>query len=115
MEARQILCNLPETDPAFFAELTQPQSRVSASTFTPEEAILEDMEVSKLNNPGDNSIVSLKTVTNRLEGDIYDNGYIPDNEWGLVSAAETEKTLVDKVNGIRVDRTKAVKKLEKCG
>lgn len=109
-EAWKILHSLPETDPAFFAELTQPQSRVSAPVLTLDEACDEDVEVSELDNPGDDSVVPLKAVLGMVQGSMEDDDcFVPGDDWGFVSVAEAEATLVEVVDGVKIDTTDAVR------
>lgn len=113
-EARRALRNLPETDPTFFAELTQPRSRVLAPSLTPEEALDKDVEFSELDNPGDDVVVPLEAVWDVMAGAESDQ-FVPGEEWGLESAAEAEETMVEVVDGIKIDTTHAVKQLQGRG
>jgi hypothetical protein len=115
-ETRQILRNLPETDPEFFAELTQPRSRVAAPTLTPEEATEEDSEVSEVNSPGDDTAVPLDAVIDAIHGNLdVDDWFVPSEDGGLESTAEAEETLVEEVEGVKIDTTHLVEKLEGRG
>ncbi|KAF8166376.1 hypothetical protein BJ912DRAFT_243071 [Pholiota molesta] len=107
--ARQMLRDLPITDPDFFAELTR--VRNSPPVLTDEEAQLEDVEVSELDVPSDDSAVPLEAVEDALHGalpmDDIEQEFIV-GEYGLVSAAEAEETLVESVNDVVLDTTSIV-------
>ena len=41
--------------------------------------------------------------------------FVPGEEWGLESAAEVEETMMEVVDGIKINTTHAVKQLQGCG
>lgn len=115
-KTHQILRNLPDTDPEFFAELTQPHSQVGAPVLMAEEAHNEDLEVSEVNSYGDDTVVPLNAVLDAVHGNLDDdNCFVPDEDGGLESIAEAEETLVKEVEGIQTDMICLVEKHEGCG
>lgn len=107
--ARQMLRDLPFTDPDFFAELTR--VRNLPPSLTDEEAQLEDIELSELDIPGDDSAVPLEAVEDLVHGvlpmDDIEQEFVV-GEYGLVSAAEAEETLVESVDNKVIDTTSII-------
>jgi hypothetical protein len=116
LEARRVLCELPESDPDFWAELTQPRTRLSAPALTTEEALEEDADAMDLDNPGDDSVVPLEVVAELMAGDAdISDEFVPGDEWGLVSTADAEETLREVIEGVEIDTTQATKNGEGRG
>ena len=63
---RQLLRDLPLTDPEFFAELSKPRSRVPAPALSAEDVLHEDAEVSDVDVPGDDLAVPLEAVLDAM-------------------------------------------------
>ncbi|KAF5381325.1 hypothetical protein D9615_008430 [Tricholomella constricta] len=94
---REILRNLPTTDPEFFTELTRPRSRVPV--LSEEDMTIEDAEVLELDVPVDDSVVPHEAVADDLHGTLptTDDQHFVRGEDGVVSAAEAEEVLVEEV------------------
>ena len=104
-EARQTLRDLPKTDPTFFAEISQPRSRVPV--LSDEERLQEDSEMLYGGSTvADDSDVPLAEVTahqcDQISGNSESAGengeeyiYIPDSTGGLHCAAEAEEALTE--------------------
>jgi len=114
-EARQTLRNLPQTDPVFFAEISQPRSR---PILTEIEALQEDSDEQYGGSaPTDDSDVPLGEVAAHSdevvagplvpEGGDVDHIYVLGEEGGLSSAAEAEDTLLEAIGDVTVDVTTA--------
>jgi len=115
--ARQILRDLPVTDPQFFAELTQPRSRVAAPVLDTEDALHEDAEVSDLDIIGDDSSVPIEAILDAMHGVLpqgSDEMFVEGSD-GVVSRAEAEETLIEEVDGVIVDATASVAQAEGRG
>ena len=115
--ARKILRDLPKTDPEFFAELTQPRSRVAAPALSAEDVLHEDSEVSDLDIAGDDSSVPLEAVLDAMHGVLPREGdaMFVEGPDGVVSQAEAEETLIEEVDSIVVDATGSVAQTEGRG
>lgn len=106
--ARQLLRDLPTTDPLFFAELSTPRTRIE---LTPEEEQSEDQDTSEEDLPNDDSSVPLEAIVDAVHGILPHDG--PETMFvvgtdGVVSRAEAEETLIEEVNGVVVDATSTV-------
>jgi hypothetical protein len=97
---------LPITNPDFFTELTRECNAPPVLTAT--DAQLEDVEISELDVPGDDSAVPFEAVEDFVHGilptdDIQQQFVV--GKYGLVSAAEAEETLIESVDGVILDTT----------
>ncbi|PPR03038.1 hypothetical protein CVT26_004573 [Gymnopilus dilepis] len=116
-EARQALRELPQTDPEFFAELTQPRTRATVPTLSPEQIEVEDAAPSSDSTPDDDSDVPLtELIAYQAETqvepasevpavEVAEEVYVADESGGLVSTAEAEETLVEAVGAEIIDAT----------
>ena len=116
-ETCKILHALPETDPEFFQELTQHRFQVVAPILTPDEAHEEDLEDLELNSTGDDTVVPLDAVIDVMQGKLDDDKdyYVPGEDGDLESTAEAKETLVEEVEGVKIDTTRLVEKIEGHG
>ncbi|KAF5372041.1 hypothetical protein D9615_008034 [Tricholomella constricta] len=105
---REILQNLPSTDPNFFAELTRPRSRVPILSI--EDVLVEDAEISEVDIPVDDSVVPHEAVVDDLHGELpeTDDQHFVRGADGVISAAEAEEVLIEEVEGVLLDTTGAV-------
>jgi hypothetical protein len=105
-EARQVLRDLPETRPAFFAELTQPSRRRQAP-------ILKDVEVTEedadpYEDTEEDSEVPLAVLIDRIHNPSQgSHGYKTDDDGRLVPIAEAEQAFVEEAGEISVEQTEA--------
>lgn len=114
-KAGQALCNLPVSEPKFYAELVGQQSQHPAPTLSAKEAKSKDVEENNLDVFRDDSRVPLTEVMRAQEeptiatGDditgTNDCDYVLDDGGSLVSNADAEMTFVECVNNITVDVT----------
>jgi len=117
-EARQTLRDLPRTDPAFFAEISQPRSR---PILDESDALQEDSEEQYGGlTPADDSDVPLGEVAAHhevvgtsgseplgLETEDTDHLYVVSEDGGLSSVAEAEDTLIESIGDHVTDVTAA--------
>ena len=90
-------------------------SQVAAPTLTPEEVHKEDSDISEVNSPGDDTIVPLDTIIDAMHGNLdIDDCFMLDED-GLESTAEAEETLVEEVEGVKINTTHLVSQLEGHG
>jgi hypothetical protein len=112
-EAMQILHELPNMDPEFYAELTQPRSGMSVLILTEDEALDEDVipVVNDINN-GDDSVIPMEAVVDHVHGELPSGDsncdFIVGEDGRLQTIAEAEDTTVEEVDGVFVDTTVAV-------
>ena len=110
---RQVLRELPTTDPDFFAELSQSRSHMDiVPSLTAEQVALEDAPSNNEIGPADDSDVpflevcahhheSLNTTPSVDPAQLY----VPNSTDGLMSTAVAEDTLIESVDGVVVDVT----------
>lgn len=113
--ARQLLCDLPTSDPIFFAELSLPRSRVK---LTEEEKNCEDCDPLDEDLPSDDSSVPLEAVLDAVHGTLPEDDseslFVASMD-GVISQAEAEETLVEEVDGVVIDTTSMVEQETGCG
>ena len=109
-EARRALRELPITDPALFAEISQPRSCVGVvPSLTPDEALLEDNPPDE--GAEDDSDVPFAEVCahhyESLNTSPLDPAqiYLPNETGGLTSTAGSESILVEAVDDVVVNVT----------
>lgn len=105
---RQVLRELPTTDPVFFAELSQSRSHMDiVPSLTAEQVALEDAPSNNEIGPADDSDVpflevcahhheSLNTTPSVDPAQLY----VPNGTDGLMSTAVAEDTLIESVDGV---------------
>ncbi len=112
-ETRQMLRDLPNVDPAFFAEISQPRSRC-APNLSSDECIQEDTE--ELFEAPDDSDVPLGEVAAYIEDlasgvnltlppddtTLDDYAYVPDEVGGLSCVTEAEGALKESIGSDEV-------------
>jgi hypothetical protein len=112
--ARQVLRELPTTDPEFFAEISQPRSHVGVTpTLTPEQEASEDASSNDEDGPTDDSDVPFLEVHAHHHESLNPSSslsdlaqvYVPNDTGGLTTTAAAEDTLVESVNDVVVDVT----------
>jgi hypothetical protein len=112
-EALQVLRDLPNTDPEFYAELTQPQAGISVPVLTEDEALQEDNipVVDDIDN-GDDSVVPMDAIIDHVHGELGANDadcdFVLREDGTLQTTVEAEDTTVEEVDGVLVDTMVAV-------
>jgi hypothetical protein len=104
---RQMLRELPTTNPEFFTELTRKHN--TPPVLSNIEVETEDMGDLEIDIPGDDCAVPLEAVQDAVHGllpaDDVEQEFVVGQHNRLVSAAEAEETLIESVNGVVVDTT----------
>ena len=114
-KTRQILRDLPITEPEFFAELSQRRSRVPLSA---DDILHEDREVSDIDVAGDDCSVPLEAVLDAMHGvlpRLDSEAMFEEGPDGVISRAEAEETLIEEVDGVVIDATSSVAQEEGRG
>jgi hypothetical protein len=104
-DARQVLRDLPETQPTFFAELTQPHRCRQTPTLNNDEAEEEDNTFEDID---EDSEVPLAALLDRIHNPSQgSHGYKTDDDGRLVPVAEAEQAFVKETGEISVEQAEA--------
>ncbi|KAF8891917.1 hypothetical protein CPB84DRAFT_1848812 [Gymnopilus junonius] len=115
-EACHALHKLPQTDPEFFAELMQPRAQANVPILSKDQIAFEDVAPSD-SLPEDDSdvpLAELMAYQEEMQGTqmAVDAGmvdveevYVAEEDGGLVSTAEAEKTVIEAVGKEVIDTT----------
>lgn len=103
--AQQVLRDLPETQPTFFAELTQPCHCRQTPTLNNDEAEEEDNTLEDINEDSEVPLAALLDhIHNPSQGS---HGYKTDDDGRLVPVAEAEQAFVEETGEISVEQAEA--------
>jgi hypothetical protein len=108
--ARQMLRDLPTTDPAFFAELSQPRSRTPvAPTLTAQQMTAEDADATDIVDESDVPLSEVMAAHHNRESEAEtsssENIYTTNETGGLTSTAGAENVYTEAVGDVIDDVT----------